>query len=271
MRYAFIFIFLLLTGCGAYNMFSIARSYYISTLEYTLISSNGWEIKMPGTNTWRTNLSKSYLPQYFPDKDASLVNWGSKFYNFFYAQYAGEQNTTLALWVIVDAGLQVSKGNGVDFIDGSPIETIRDNADWCKTRKCSGIDIFTNAVDINFDTRGVFLLKNKEIIHCGLILRNKGALCKNTVYYPHGTYNLADPRTIALMQTRISTGQKPLSYPCFGFKFALSCRDIENTILVISGFTYKGKPIPPLKVRLNYTDLSQVPGYEGPAVTRQAQ
>ena len=26
-----------------------------------------------------------------------------------------------------------------------------------------------------------------------------------------------------------------------------------------------------LKVRLNYTDLSQVPGYEGPPATQQAQ
>ena len=270
MHRALLLTFFLLAGCGAMGVL-YHYNQYISTLIYSKLNSDDWEIMTPNENIWRSQYYKSYLQQYFPDEDKGTITWSSKDYNFFYAKYAGEPNATLALWVIVDAGLQVSKGTRVDFIDGSPIETIMDNADWCKTRKCSGIDIFTNVVDMDFNTQGVFLLKDKKVIHCDLISRNKGALCKDTVYYPHGTYNLADPRTTVLMQTRVSTGQKPLNYPCFGFKFALSCRDIENTILVISGFTYKGKPIPPLKVRLNYTDLSQVPGYEGPPATQQAQ
>ena len=89
------------------------------------------------------------------------------------------------------------------------------------------------------------------------------------MYHQHGIYNLADHKTIAIMQTKISTGEKPLTYPCFGFKFALSCKDIEDTTLTISGFSYKGKPIPPLKVRMNYMNLSQVPNYEGPAEAQQ--
>lgn len=269
MRYIFILITLLLTGCGAHAVLSYHHQ-YISTLEYTIESNSKWEIFTPG-NTWRAESYKSYLPQYFPDDDRGLISWGSKNYNFFYAKYPVEQNVDLALWVVINGGFQVDKGERVDFVDGSPRVTIWGNTDFCKNNKCSGVDIFTNSIDINFNTHDISLTKGNEKINLDLILRNKGALCKNTVYYPHGTYNLADPRTIALMQTRISTGQKPLKYPCFGFKFSLSCRDIENTVLVISGFSYKGKPIPPLKVRLNYTDLSQVPGYEGPPATQQAQ
>ena len=62
-----------------------------------------------------------------------------------------------------------------------------------------------------------------------------------------------------------------LSYPSFGFKFPLNCWDIENTTFVISGFTYKGKPIPPLKVRLNYTTCSCAGLRRPTGDTQQAQ
>ena len=113
-------------------------------------------------------------------------------------------------------------------------------------------------------------MKDTEIIRGDLIALNKGFLCKDPGLLNQGIYNLSDPKTIALMQFK-RYPKDALSYPSFGFKFPLDCWDIENTTLVISGFTYNGKPIPPLRVRLNYTDLSQVPGYEGPPATQQAQ
>lgn len=265
MRY--LFLVLLLTGCGAPAVLSYHRQ-YTSTLGYTTENSP-WEIMAPDRDTWRSQYYKSYLPQYFPDDDKCLITWGSTNYNFFYAKYRVEQDVELALWVVVDGGFQLNKGERADFIDGTPQITIWGNTDFCKHNKCAGIDIFTNAVDIDFNTRDVSLIKGNNKINLDLISRNKGALCKDTVYHQHGIYNLADHKTIAIMQTKISTGEKPLTYPCFGFKFALSCKDIEDTTLTISGFSYKGKPIPPLKVRMNYMNLSQVPNYEGPAEAQQ--
>ena len=114
------------------------------------------------------------------------------------------------------------------------------------------------------------MMKGDNVIRGDLAALNKGYLCKDTVYLNHDNYRLSDPKTIALMQFK-RYPKDALSYPSFGFKFPLDCWDIENTVLVISGFTYNGKSIPPLKVRLNYTNLSQVPGYEGPPATQQAQ
>lgn len=258
-------ILLISSGCGPY----MSNTDYISKLQYNPISLNGWKFFAPEGNVWKSRKSyKSYLPQYFPDHDKDGVLWEAQF-NYFYAAYDGEFDIPLALWVRLPHVFVTWKSTGADFF-GNRVESAPTNkAELCK-KKCFGVEISTNAVDMDFDTRGVFLMKDTEIIRGDLIALNKGFLCKDPGLLNQGIYNLSDPKTIALMQFK-RYPKDALSYPSFGFKFPLDCWDIENTTLVISGFTYNGKPIPPLKVRLNYTDLSQVPGYEGPPATQQAQ
>ena len=264
MRYILSMLLLLLMGCGNY----MTGTDYFASLEYTPVKPYEWELSTPPKGIWRSEYYyKSYLPQYFPDNDKPGLQWGAKF-NYFYAQYSGS-NVPLALWVRFPLVLGAWKMTGADFF-GNRVESAPTNkAELCK-KKCFGVEISTNAVDMDFDTRGVFLMKDTEIIRGDLIALNKGFLCKDPGLLNQGIYNLSDPKTIALMQFK-RYPKDALSYPSFGFKFPLDCWDIENTTLVISGFTYKGKPIPPLKVRLNYTNLSQVPGYEGPPATQQAQ
>lgn len=255
---------LILAGCGPY----MNGTDYLPALEYTPVSSNGWGIFIPPQNTRRTKYDISYLPQFFPVDDKNGLIWGGWF-NYFYAKYANDSNAPLALWVRFPHVFGTWKTTGGDFWGNRVESAPTNNVELCN-KKCFGVEISTNAVDMDFDTRGVFLMKDTEIIRGDLIALNKGFLCKDPGLLNHGTYNLSDPKTIALMQFK-RYPKDALAYPSFGFKFPLDCWDIENTTLVISGFTYKGKPIPPLKVRLNYTDLSQVPGYEGPPATQQAQ
>ena len=255
---------LILAGCGPY----MNGTDYLPTLEYTPVSSNSWGIFIPPKNTQRTKYDISYLPQFFPADDKNGLIWGGWF-NYFYAKYANDSNAPLALWVRFPHVFGTWKTTGGDFWGNRVESAPTNNVELCN-KKCFGVEISTNAVDMDFDTRGVFLMKDTEIIRGDLIALNKGFLCKDPGLLDKGIYNLSDPKTIALMQFK-RYPKDALSYPSFGFKFSLDCWDIENTVLVISGFTYKGKPIPPLKVRLNYTNLSQVPGYEGPPATQQAQ
>ena len=259
-------ILLISSGCGPY----MNGTDYLAVLEYTPISANGWKIFTPEKNVWNSKYQyKSYLPQYFPNADRNGLQWGSEF-NYFYAAYTSDSNPPLALWVRLPYALGAWKSTGGDFWGNRVESAPTSHAQYLCKRKCFGVEISTNAVDMNFDTQGVFMMKGDNVIRGDLAALNKGYLCKDTVYLNHDNYRLSDPKTIALMQFK-RYPKDALAYPSFGFKFPLDCWDIENTTLVISGFTYKGKPIPPLKVRLNYTDLSQVPGYEGPPATQQAQ
>ena len=263
MRYMLAIFLLFLTGCGAY----VSGTMHQTTLEYTPVNLKGWELLTPEKHMW-TERNKTYLPQYFSEEDAGSLGWSARS-NYFYAKYAGEQDTQLALWVRLTGAFEVWQGIASYYFDSEREAPLQNNANSCN-KKCFGVEISTNAVDMNFDTLGVVMMKGDNVIRGDLAALNKGYLCKDTVYLNHDNYRLSDPKTIALMQFK-RYPKDALSYPSFGFKFPLNCWDIENTTLVISGFTYKGKPIPPLKVRLNYTDLSQVPGYEGPPATQQAQ
>ena len=257
-------VLLIVAGCAPY----MNGTDYLAVLEYTQISTNDWKIFTPVKNVWQSKYKyKSFLPQYFPDTDKDGLQWDAVF-NYFYAIYTNNSNQTLALWVRFPAALGAWKTTGGDFW-GNRVESAPTShaPSLCKN-KCFGVEISTNAVDIDFDTQGVFVMKGNKAIRGDLISLNKGFLCKDTVYMNHGTYNLSNPQTISLMQFK-RYPKDNLAYPSFGFKFPLDCCDVENTYLVISGFTYKGKPIPPLKVRMNYMNLSQVPNHEGSAEARQ--
>ena len=257
-------VLLIVAGCAPY----MNGTDYLATLEYTQISTNDWKIFTPEKNVWQSEYKyKSFLPQYFPVTDKDGLQWGAIF-NYFYATYASDSNPPLALWVRFPAALGAWKSTGGDFF-GNRVESAPTNTapSLCKN-KCFGVEISTNAVDIDFDTQGVFVMKGNKAIRGDLISLNKGYLCKDTIYMNHGTYNLSEPQTISLMQFKRHPKDK-LAYPSFGFKFPLDCWDVENTELVITGFTYKGKPIPPLKVHLSYTALPQITNPQKASVTHQ--
>ena len=49
----------------------------------------------------------------------------------------------------------------------------------------------------------------------------------------------------------------------FGFKypFPFICGELEDTVLIIDGFSANGKPLEPLTIKLNYIDPTKVPFY----------
>ena len=164
---------LILAGCGPY----MNGTDYLPTLEYTPVSSNSWGIFIPPKNTQRTKYDISYLPQFFPADDKNGLIWGGWF-NYFYAKYANDSNAPLALWVRFPHVFGTWKTTGGDFWGNRVESAPTNNVELCN-KKCFGVEISTNAVDMDFDTRGVFLMKDTEIIRGDLIALNKGFLCKD--------------------------------------------------------------------------------------------
>ena len=172
-------ILLISSGCGPY----MNGTDYLAVLEYTPISANGWKIFTPEKNVWNSKYQyKSYLPQYFPNADRNGLQWGSEF-NYFYAAYTSDSNPPLALWVRLPYALGAWKSTGGDFWGNRVESAPTSHAQYLCKRKCFGVEISTNAVDMNFDTLGVVMMKGDNVIRGDLAALNKGYLCKDTVYY----------------------------------------------------------------------------------------
>lgn len=259
------FVVLILSGCGAAGIL-YHRNYYKSTLIISEDKSTSWEIIAPDLNEWRTTSIIKGAPEYFLQKKVINHMLYSDMYNFFFAKYKSE-NFDFDLFVRIVGALQMKKGEAVNIVDGRYSDIVQANSEQCENSFGIGVEVSARNVNLNFNTNDVLFVKNGEKIYGNLISLSEGYLRRDTVYLQHGTYNLEDPQTIAQMQHRASR-KDPRPYPTFGFKFPMSCRDIENSVLVIGGFTYKGKDLPPLRVRLRYEDLSKVPEYMGPQTER---
>jgi len=249
---------LCLSGCGAADSPMLLASFSYENMS----EEQGWEIAAPTGNTRRQGeYYKSLMPEYFAGEKPIA---GYFDYNYLFAKYKYAHNETLALWIVLSGGYEEQKMKRIrEFSNTVEILQMR-NVSWCEHRDRLIVKLMTNVVDVDFNTKEVFVEKNAVHLQPQLISLHKYAYLVNPVHFERTTYNLADPKVIANMKNAWTP--EGLSYPAFGFMFSpITCRNVDNTILIIDGFSHKGKDIPPLKIHIKYAADYNIPAYIGPA------
>ena len=213
-------------------------------MRFELLEDKGWKIIVEGRETWRKYYKGGNLPlqQYFPSKYVGYEPYAKS--NFFYAAYPLDSNEEIALQVNL------------------PFSFARSNLskNLCRSN-LQMIVIAINTAYVSFDTSSVSLVINKNKIG-GSAISYKIARIKDMVTYDHGVYDLASAETVANMQLAGVPKRALVPFSTFYFRFPVSCKELENAVFVIDGFTTRdGKRLPPLKVRLNYYDFDMVPEF----------
>ncbi len=266
MKNIFIIILLILCSGCIRNQTIVFGSYneYKTSLIYENISENGWEIFAPLGDTWhRTHQQKSLLPEYFTQAETRRM--AHYIYNYFFAKYNYAKDKYLALWIRPDSLSLRRPVSAAVFSENdvpSPGNLIKE-LELCKNTNAEFITVSLNPTEIDFNSKSIFLLSGQRKIFPIEVFRFSGY---NKIVLDFKTFNLADPDIITLMQP-FSVSRKPLSFPTFYFKFSpITCRELDNAVLVIDGFSHQGKPIPPLKVRINYAADYNIPEYVEPPI-----
>ena len=242
-----------IAGCGG-RTFGYPYTYYRHNLRYEQVVENGWKIIPPPWPGWfLSGWTKESLPEYFPKATLNkVVNYHHR--DYFYATYIFDNGIELATWIKFVGNFRIDKIKNVAYI-GWNEETFVDNEDECSTYKTRFVILGFNPVDVDFDNTSVYYIKaNGE--------KAQGTEEHNLPYikqtYPPATYNLASPATIRERQAYLK-GSGFLDHATFKFRFPMSCADLENAVFVVDGLYRHGKRLPPLRVRINYVDFSQVP------------
>ena len=120
-------------------------------------------------------------------------------------------------------------------------------------RKPKGrVALLFNAADVDFDkTRAFFILSNgRKIPGHDLGVRRKA----------DDLYNLADTAGLQGRYHPQTYADFPLTeeeqQSLFILTFPLTCPDYEDSLFVLEGLSHKGEPLPPLRLRLNYSAAS---------------
>jgi len=253
---------LCLSGCGIGGGGDGSRTFMASFSYENMSEEQGWEIAAPTGNTRRLGIYyKSLMPEYFAGEQ-SIEGFAD--FNYLFAKYKYSNNETLALWIILSGGYEEQRMKKIRGFS-STIEILqRRNVEWCSHWDILSVLLMTNVVDVDFNTKEVFMEKDTMHIQPKLVSLQVQGYLVNPQYFELTSYNLADPKVIANLQ--YSRTPKGLSYPAFGFLFSpITCRSVDNTILVIDGFSYKGQDIPPLKIHIKYAADYNIPAYIGPA------
>lgn len=93
--------------------------------------------------------------------------------------------------------------------------------------------------------------KNKSIIHGEEIASyQRGGIISGVESFPPQTYNLLIFGGIKRLQPiLVGSDAKSFNHPTFTYRFNITCADLKNSTFIIDGLYYKGKQIPPLRVR----------------------
>jgi hypothetical protein len=280
---------------------------FTPSLYYTLTEENGWRLGQPqegewwrgdkftknteGKTDWR-KFGRAYpeLPgKYFPYEDLDAFTHGHDISNFFYASYPLDAATNIALWVDLPDAFWIAKVLPTRLFTGNIVEEYIYNSEKRCLREGKSADVIVtfNAVNVDFDSASLYLVQDGQNIYGDEIplpylkIRWEDRQ-KNNYKYKSDVHNLLSPVTIKNRQpyypryiirdVRGLTVVPPpfQNYPTFYYHFDVTCADFENIILVLGGLYYQGKRLPPLKVRMNYTDFSRVPRYVGPNAPARA-
>jgi hypothetical protein len=291
---------MLLAGCiGGSGPLTIL---YTSTLYYeadtwTILQpptrqwrySNGFEYRGGRSGGKRLD----YLPKYFPEKWYSGQS-GDDNNNFFYALYTFDDNVELALWIhisgafIIERRLYEKSFYHANLWSDRPEDELIRNDYFCERVNYTDIKFFFNIVNVKFDSGSVYLIKNGENLK-GVEILDVSVPTMYPYWHSHdkrvstpepeickaGLYDLSSFRTAEIKKpynkiwdthinyaARPKQGQWPL--PVFRYRFPLTCRDLEDAVLVIDGLYRHDQRLPPLKVRMKYYDFNLVPEYVGP-------
>jgi hypothetical protein len=127
--------------------------------------------------------------------------------------------------------------------------------------------ISTNTADVDFDASAVHFVVDGRIIDG----EEREETETSWRSLDHAVYNLASGEVVARKQAYnpFREFRGPIPYPTFFFKFPIECREYENAVFVMDGFSRRGKRLPPLRVRLNYDTFMLVPAYVGPPPAKQ--
>ena len=251
-----------------------AGYYYLSLLRFEIAEKNAWNIitRQTGYRKWggsiQSEVRNALLPQYFPVEDHISYPYSLQIHSF-YATYP-LTNGELAMMAGI-VGPPITRKYDIAGWNGEVVKEkeIIYTDDYCSHRKLLGVIASFNAVDVDFDTASLCLVRNGEKT-AGMPIVGKGAMFVDIQKREHNIYNLASTATISKMQMyedkvdrRGHRLNKFYNYPTFHYIFELTCADIEDAVLVIDGLYQKGERLPPLKVRMKYADFFQAPKYTG--------
>lgn len=258
-RIAIILLVLQLIGCCTLTKeFGVLREYVATALHGELVEDNGWVLHTPPKG-WMSRWTMELLPEYFNGR-FPVDPFDTP--NHFGAVYSLVTNQQLALTVGSDTFFYLSKktrggGDCIKEWEGS-------KATRCRTYKDQVINISINNVNVTFDNTSVFFIVNgKKIRGQEMVTR----FYKTSDRLTQATYNISlidAPNTMSEGTKLLNSHIRFKDYSTFYFLFEdMTCTDLENAIFVVDGLYHQGKQLPPLKVRLNYLDFSQVPEYTG--------
>ena len=257
---AILLLLLSLSGCCAIQRgIGFTPTYVAPSLTMELVESNGWILHTP-TEQWIRRGQMELLPQYFPNK---ALAYGSGIFsilsqNYFGATYTLNESEELALAVAFPRAFHIHKtvyGTGQCAQD-----SFADNSKSCINWQYQQIIVALNCADVHFDNTSVYLRTKR--------MKISGKEAKDHPYYANKgeiiTPTKYNPSLKEVIDAKQPSGKRGLDYSTFYFLFEnMTCTDLENAIFVVDGLYHQGKQLPPLKVRLNYLDFSQVPEYVG--------
>jgi hypothetical protein len=256
-------------GCGISSYFGSHARYSKPTLHFEQLENKEWTIITAPENEWifETRIAL-YFPQYFPRKylgvDMILHN------NFFYSAYKLNYKDEIVLFINFPDAFYISKGVRGGEKYGSV--GFGDNSNSCIERKLKRVTVAVNAVDVDFDNRSVYILKDEQK-NIGTELKlEREAVADMTEINDHNIYNLASKDLIEDKQVpSVFPLNKHPGISTFLFKFPMTCTDFEDAVFVIDGLYRHGERLPPLKVKMNYLDFDRVPQYRGDQPEQQEQ
>ncbi|MDR2695166.1 MAG: hypothetical protein LBC79_02140 [Deltaproteobacteria bacterium] len=280
MRHALLLIFslALLSGCSKESQDYFipcykTATYYVSTLDFEQAEKNAWAIIAPRAGHYRewnffrgARNDNALLPRHFPSQDVRTYPLSARA-NFFYATYP-LADRELAVFISMVGPPRGYKNTCIGW-RGKVVGEDHFLTDTCAHSKLMAATASFSAADVDFDTASLYLVRNGEKT-AGTLIMCKEAMFVDIQKRDHNTYHLASAATINAMQfheEKYSWRHRAAfyNYPTFHYIFELTCTDLEGAVLVIDGLYHKGERLAPLKVRLNYADLSKVPQYIGPA------
>lgn len=248
-------LLMLLHGCGIH--FS-GHPEHTSEFNYSTDSHGSWRVFQHKENDWGKNSHLPYLNEVFSTSDRWKIDrrWTR---NTFLAEYASP-DVNIAVYVATGGYMQ-RKGVDTDFFDNILSERTYDNSEFCKSLNKERVIVAFNAVEVDFKSDSVKFEMNKATVLGEEIASYFNGAIVQAETYPSNIYNLASLKGVSRFEP--SDVNESFNHPTFTYRFTITCTDFENSIFIIDGLYYKGKQIPPLRVRLNYYDFSKVPQYEG--------
>lgn len=251
-------LLLLLTGCGVKLS---STTYYTPSIHFDLEENDGWLISQHEKGVWFPRSRLANGQHLFSSDDMWLIDNASTIDSFI-ASYKND-NMNISVYVVFKSAFGTRKFSGRDILH-NVVSTDYYTPSWCSSINKQRIIVSFSPVDVDFDSSSVAMQKNKTILHGEEIASYQRGIISGAESFPPQTYNLSLIGDIKRLQPiLVGSDAKSFNHPTFTYRFNMTCADLENSTFIIDGLYYKGKQIPPLRVRLNYYDFSKVPQYEG--------